>query len=50
LRVVGRNLLARGDKIRHSPQAVAAAAVELAQEARASRFGMRAVLAMSSGH
>jgi uncharacterized cofD-like protein len=41
LRVVGRNLLARGDKIRHSPQTTAAVAVELAQEARASRLGGR---------
>jgi uncharacterized cofD-like protein len=41
LRVVGRNLLTRGDKIRHSPQATAAVAVELAHEARASRSGLR---------
>ncbi len=44
LRVVGRNLLSRGDKIRHSSQATAAVAVELAQEARASRLGGRASL------
>jgi len=44
LRVVGRNLLARGDKIRHLPQALAAVAVELAQEARASRLGGRSTL------
>ncbi len=41
LRVVGRNLLARGERIRHSSQATAAVAVELAQEARASRLGAR---------
>lgn len=45
LRVVGRNLLARGEKIRHSPQATAAVAVELAHEARASRIGTRTALA-----
>jgi uncharacterized cofD-like protein len=44
LRVVGRNLLARGERIRHSSQATAAVAVELAQEARASRLGARASL------
>jgi uncharacterized cofD-like protein len=41
LRVVGRHLLARGEQIRHSPQAIAAVTVELAQESRASRLGMR---------
>ncbi|MFN7924791.1 MAG: uridine diphosphate-N-acetylglucosamine-binding protein YvcK [Bryobacteraceae bacterium] len=50
LRVVGRNLLARGDKIRHLPQATAAVAVELAQEARASRLGIRGSVAMSAGY
>jgi len=44
VRVVSRNLLARGEKIRHSPEATAAVAVELAQEARASRLGTRASL------
>lgn len=47
VRVVGRNLLARGDRIRHSPQALAAVAVELAQESRASRLGARG-LALSA--
>jgi uncharacterized cofD-like protein len=51
LRVVGRNLLTRGEKIRHSPQAIAAVAVELAQESRASRLGARStVLSMSGGY
>ena len=50
LRVVGRNLLARGDKIRHSPQAIATVAVELAQEARASRLGGRATFSTPSGY
>lgn len=50
LRVVGRNLLARGDHIRHSPQETAAVAVELAQESRASRLGARStILSMASG-
>jgi uncharacterized cofD-like protein len=50
LRVVGRNLLARGDRIRHSPQETASVAVELAQESRASRMGARnTVLSMSAG-
>ena len=49
LRVVGRNLLARGERIRHSPRETAAVAVELAQESRASRMGARnTVLSMSS--
>ena len=51
LRVVGRNLLARGDRIRHSPKETAAVAVELAQESRASRMGARnTVLSMSAGY
>jgi uncharacterized cofD-like protein len=51
VRVVGRNLLARGETIRHSPQAVAAVAVELAQEARASRLGARgAAIAATGGY
>jgi uncharacterized cofD-like protein len=41
LRVVGRNLLARGERIRHSPAETASVAVELAQESRASRMGAR---------
>ena len=44
VRVVSRNLLARGETIRHAPEATAAVAVELAQEARASRLGSRASL------
>jgi uncharacterized cofD-like protein len=50
LRVVGRNLLSRGEKIRHSPEATAAVAVELAQEARASRLGSRGSLASISSY
>ncbi len=51
LRVVGRHLLARGDQIRHSPQAIASVAVELAQESRASRLGMRgAAIAATGGY
>lgn len=34
LRVVGTNLLAKGEKVRHDPQATAAVAVRLAQEGR----------------
>ena len=51
LRVVGRNLLARGERIRHSPQETAAVAVELAQESRVSRLGARNTIlsSMSSG-
>jgi uncharacterized cofD-like protein len=37
LRIVGRNLLQRADKVRHSPQVSAAVAVELAAESRARR-------------
>lgn len=44
LRVVGRNLLSRGETIRHAPDATAAVAVELAQESRASRLGGRSSL------
>jgi uncharacterized cofD-like protein len=44
VRVVSRNLLARGEKIRHASEATAAVAVELAQEARASRLGSRGLL------
>lgn len=44
LRVVGRNLLSRGETIRHAPDATAAVAVELAQESRASRLGGRGSL------
>ena len=50
LRVVGRNLLARGDKIRHLPQAIASVAVELAQESRASRMTGRASLLAMGGY
>lgn len=35
--VVGRNLLDRGEKIRHSPEALAAIAVQLAQRSRRKR-------------
>ncbi|MEZ5400890.1 MAG: uridine diphosphate-N-acetylglucosamine-binding protein YvcK [Bryobacteraceae bacterium] len=49
VRVVGRHLLARGEQIRHSPQAIAAAAVELAQESRASRLGMRGTVIAATG-
>lgn len=50
LRVVGRNLLARGDRIRHAAQEIASVAVELAQESRASRLGARnTVLSVSAG-
>jgi uncharacterized cofD-like protein len=41
LRLVGRDLLARGEKVRHSPSAAADVAVELAQESRARRRRVR---------
>jgi hypothetical protein len=48
--VVGRNLLARGESIRHSPAETAAVAVELAQESRASRLGPRNMVLSMSGN
>ena len=47
IQVVGRNLLARGERIRHSPQEIASVAVELAQESRASRLGARSTVLSS---
>jgi hypothetical protein len=37
LRLVGVDLLARGEKVRHSPQAAAHVAVALAEESRINR-------------
>lgn len=48
LKVIGRNLLARGEKVRHEPEAIARIAVELAAESRAARLRTPVAAASSS--
>jgi len=43
--VIGRDLLLEGEKVRHSPQAVAALALELAREGRKRRTALPQVAA-----
>lgn len=43
LQVVGRDLLADGEVVRHDPKATAAVALELARRGRASRSKIRII-------